>query len=143
MALVNVIPTTVQIQLVDFIDGILLQPRFGLLSFGFILALFFSSNGMLEMMRGFEKNYKGTFKRRSAILKRLIAIELTCWIGFLVLAAIFFIILGNSAITWLFGIMDADGLVNVTVRLLRIVACLLYTSPSPRDQRGSRMPSSA
>ena len=27
--------------------------------------------------------------------------------------------------------------------LVKIVACLLYTSPSPRDQRGSRMPSSA
>ena len=27
--------------------------------------------------------------------------------------------------------------------LLRTEACLLYTSPSPRDQRGSRMPSSA
>ena len=26
---------------------------------------------------------------------------------------------------------------------LRVKACLLYTSPSPRDQRGSRMPSSA
>ena len=25
----------------------------------------------------------------------------------------------------------------------RSIACLLYTSPSPRDQRGSRMPSSA
>ena len=25
----------------------------------------------------------------------------------------------------------------------RLYACLLYTSPSPRDQRGSRMPSSA
>ena len=25
----------------------------------------------------------------------------------------------------------------------RVNACLLYTSPSPRDQRGSRMPSSA
>ena len=24
-----------------------------------------------------------------------------------------------------------------------VAACLLYTSPSPRDQRGSRMPSSA
>ena len=24
-----------------------------------------------------------------------------------------------------------------------VKACLLYTSPSPRDQRGSRMPSSA
>ena len=28
-------------------------------------------------------------------------------------------------------------------RLARDQACLLYTSPSPRDQRGSRMPSSA
>ena len=27
--------------------------------------------------------------------------------------------------------------------LARLVVCLLYTSPSPRDQRGSRMPSSA
>ena len=26
---------------------------------------------------------------------------------------------------------------------LRVYTCLLYTSPSPRDQRGSRMPSSA
>ena len=25
----------------------------------------------------------------------------------------------------------------------RVKSCLLYTSPSPRDQRGSRMPSSA
>ena len=29
-----------------------------------------------------------------------------------------------------------------TVKLLN-KSCLLYTSPSPRDQRGSRMPSSA
>jgi len=28
-------------------------------------------------------------------------------------------------------------------RLQEAIACLLYTSPSPRDQRGSRMPSSA
>ena len=27
--------------------------------------------------------------------------------------------------------------------LLNLYSCLLYTSPSPRDQRGSRMPSSA
>ena len=28
-------------------------------------------------------------------------------------------------------------------RFLEVCGCLLYTSPSPRDQRGSRMPSSA
>ena len=27
--------------------------------------------------------------------------------------------------------------------ILDLIYCLLYTSPSPRDQRGSRMPSSA
>ena len=30
-----------------------------------------------------------------------------------------------------------------SLHLERVKACLLYTSPSPRDQRGSRMPSSA
>ena len=34
---------------------------------------------------------------------------------------------------------DASRLVVITWQLV----CLLYTSPSPRDQRGSRMPSSA
>ena len=31
----------------------------------------------------------------------------------------------------------------VLEKLNRLEDCLLYTSPSPRDQRGSRMPSSA
>ena len=39
----------------------------------------------------------------------------------------------GSSVDWVGGLYDsADG-----------YACLLYTSPSPRDQRGSRMPSSA
>ena len=33
--------------------------------------------------------------------------------------------------------------VETLIDKLRYAACLLYTSPSPRDQRGSRMPSSA
>ena len=32
---------------------------------------------------------------------------------------------------------------ETTQELVRTGICLLYTSPSPRDQRGSRMPSSA
>ena len=32
---------------------------------------------------------------------------------------------------------------GMTVKPGTNVGCLLYTSPSPRDQRGSRMPSSA
>ena len=39
-----------------------------------------------------------------------------------------------------------QGLSHMDLELLRLFTvrnCLLYTSPSPRDQRGSRMPSSA
>ena len=32
---------------------------------------------------------------------------------------------------------------SVRLRFILFTSCLLYTSPSPRDQRGSRMPSSA
>ena len=35
------------------------------------------------------------------------------------------------------------ALLFAMVKLALLASCLLYTSPSPRDQRGSRMPSSA
>ena len=38
---------------------------------------------------------------------------------------------------------DADYDLEEAVGLAEALGCLLYTSPSPRDQRGSRMPSSA
>ena len=39
--------------------------------------------------------------------------------------------------------LSADGTSKWIFRLRGGNSCLLYTSPSPRDQRGSRMPSSA
>ena len=46
------------------------------------------------------------------------------------------------------GSPDYEGIASVIsdleeVQEVEIKPCLLYTSPSPRDQRGSRMPSSA
>ena len=43
----------------------------------------------------------------------------------------------ERAYDWLVGTQLADGSWH------QYYTCLLYTSPSPRDQRGSRMPSSA
>ena len=33
--------------------------------------------------------------------------------------------------------------IHLVRNVIKEIGCLLYTSPSPRDQRGSRMPSSA
>ena len=42
------------------------------------------------------------------------------------------------------GIIHNAGIINPIGNMLDVERdCLLYTSPSPRDQRGSRMPSSA
>jgi len=41
---------------------------------------------------------------------------------------------------------EEEGIKNLTDdhwAVINYISCLLYTSPSPRDQRGSRMPSSA
>ena len=38
---------------------------------------------------------------------------------------------------------DGEGSLAAQMTMVEKVFCLLYTSPSPRDQRGSRMPSSA
>ena len=43
---------------------------------------------------------------------------------------------GMGGVLMLPALGNKDGLKT-------ILTCLLYTSPSPRDQRGSRMPSSA
>ena len=55
---------------------------------------------------------------------------------------------GASASVFLPGSLEirvgaSESLNNNTGLFVTSVGCLLYTSPSPRDQRGSRMPSSA
>ena len=53
---------------------------------------------------------------------------------------------GKAVIDKAGAAVDKTGtaLSNITAgKYSEVVTCLLYTSPSPRDQRGSRMPSSA
>ena len=39
--------------------------------------------------------------------------------------------------------LKSDLANNATITAMHLYSCLLYTSPSPRDKRQSRMPSSA
>ncbi|HKC37746.1 MAG TPA: YihY/virulence factor BrkB family protein [Chitinophagaceae bacterium] len=62
--------------LINFLKDILDNERSGLLSTGFVLAMFFSSNAVLGIMRSFDKQYIGFTKRRS-YYQRGIALKLT------------------------------------------------------------------
>ena len=52
---------------------------------------------------------------------------------------------GEEYKNWNYELKGNNDILSITKPELikEIHACLLYTSPSPRDQRGSRMPSSA
>lgn len=111
--------------LFDFIYEITNEPRVGLLSFGFILTIYFSSNGMLAMMQSFEKSYHHTtFKQRSALKKRIIAVGLTGVLGALLTASVILIILGNQIIIWFSDFIRLAGLSVFGLALLRWVAII-------------------
>lgn len=120
----KIMPGEAGTQLFSFINDITATPRIGLLSFGFLLAIYFSSNGMVAMMRGFEKSYELTFKKRSAIRKRSIAIALTGLMGLLLVSSIILIILGNVLINWLAQYIGLDWFSTISLALLRWLGIL-------------------
>lgn len=114
--------------LFGFIQEITNRPKVGLLSFGFLLALYFSSNGMLAMMRSFEKViYDKTFRRRSALRKRLVAINLTALIGLFLFASAVLVILGDSIINWVTHMVNLTQATQLLIDLTRwVIMLLLY-----------------
>jgi membrane protein len=85
----------------QFLEDFLAKPRVGLLSFGFVLALFYSSNAMMGIMRSFNKSLLYN-AHRNPLAARWMAIKLTTLVLFMVIGSI--IILGTQADllrTWL------------------------------------------
>jgi membrane protein len=109
----------------EFIQDITETPRIGLLSFGFLLAIYFSSNGMLAMMRSFEKSYHGTFKSRGGIRKRAVAIMLTGLVSILVVFSVLFIILGSILITWISQVVHLSQIGAFAISSLRWLSTLM------------------
>jgi len=85
----------------QFLEDFLAKPRVGLLSFGFVLVLFYSSNAMMGIMRSFNKSLVYN-ARRNALAARWMAVKLTTLVLFMAIGSI--IILGTQAEllrTWL------------------------------------------
>lgn len=82
------------------IEDITLNKRGGLLSFGFLFALYFSTNGIMSIIQAFNNTYH-TIETRNFIIQRLMAIVLVIILSVLVLSAIALITFGNTTINFL------------------------------------------
>ena len=79
---------------------IIKRPRGNLLSIGFLLAMFFSTNVITSMMEAFNHTFHAV-ETRSAARQRLMAIGLVFLLSILVVLAIALITLGPIVLNWL------------------------------------------
>ena len=91
--------------LIKFLQDFINKPRNGLLSLGFMLSLFFSSNAMMGIMRSFDKNYIG-FRKRTSFVKRIVALKITIILFVLVVTSILLLI-GQGQVLKFIGIQNA------------------------------------
>lgn len=109
--------------LIKFLSDILSKPRTGLLSTGFLLAMFFSSNAVMGIMRSFDRNYIGFIKRKD-FQERLVAIRLTFILFILFFLSMLALIMQASVLRWL-GITNTT-LISVIHNLRWIVTVLMF-----------------
>ena len=102
----------------DFLIDFLETPRSGLLSLGFLLAVYYASNAMMGIMRTFNKSLI-YISRRNFLESRWMAIKLTTLLIVLVIATMLLLATQGRFLTWILEklhIMD-----SVTVWVVQIV----------------------
>lgn len=112
--------------LIRFVTSFFDDSRIGLLSFGFLLLVFFASNGMMGLMKSFNKEYIG-FSRRSALKSRWIAIKLIVIIMCLLLGCLILLVMQGAVMEWI-GIKDLSlkNFLNY-VRWVFMLGLIFYT----------------
>lgn len=115
-------PETGVAYLMQIANDFLFNSRFGLLSIGFVLAIFFSSNGIVTIMNGFEKTaHDDTFVKRNGIKKRLISLQMLLVFAFVFAVALLLVIFGNPFLTYLTTKLNIQGFAGYILFVLRWV----------------------
>ena len=97
----DIIPShTYNASLIDFVDSFIEGSKIGLISFTFILSLFFASTGVMGLMRSFNKDYIG-FQKIKGLKKRWEAIKLTMMLFGLLLACLLLLLLQRNILKWI------------------------------------------
>lgn len=126
----------------NFLKDFLEKPRAGLLSFGFVLALFYSSNAMIGIMRSFNKSliYNA---RRNAFQTRWMAIKLTALVLLIIIGSVIILVTTGNVLKY-FHIRYSDHNLRWVFRTVRwvvivplfymTIACIYKYGPSVQER---------
>lgn len=131
-SLEDILPSDAHAYFIDLINGIASVNREGLFSFGFILAIFFASSGVLTLMDGFDKssNHVDLYKNRNYFRKRFVAINLMILLAVVLILSFVLVIVGNILIDTLVSTLDMASWIDFVLSVLRwfIAILVVYTS---------------
>lgn len=96
------IPSSIYGMLRETIEDIISRPRGGLLSFGFLFALYAAMNGTLSMMLAFDECHKSSDTKRGFLQARLIALALTVINALILIVSVSVLLLGEQVLDYLY-----------------------------------------
>ncbi|MCX6248409.1 MAG: YihY/virulence factor BrkB family protein [Bacteroidetes bacterium] len=111
------LPDTAYATVQATLEDIITRPRGGLLSIGFLLSVYFSTNGINSLMEAFDNTYH-SIETRTAIKQRLISIFLVVIITILLILSIGLITFG----TWFFSVLLPAHILNSNFYFILLVA---------------------
>jgi len=123
----NILPPSTNNATFNTLDDIINNQRGGLLSIGFILALYFSTNGMSSLIQAFNSSYH--IRENESIIKhQLLSILLTIVISALVFLTIILIIFGKTTITYLvdFQLINQNKIVFLNIAKWIVLIFMLF-----------------
>lgn len=122
----------IYIYMKQFIDDFINTPRVGLLSFGFLIFIFYASNAMMGVLRTFDKSIYQHDRKENFIKKRWKAIKMTIIMFGLVIGVILLLIGQGFVFKTLMGWFNISGSGITWIRILRwiITVGLFFYSTS-------------
>lgn len=125
----SILPAEASLLITGLIDDILNEPRGALLSVGFVMTVYFSSNALMEISQSFSKSNNENFEKRGGLKERLLAIRMTIIMGVLFIVTAIVSVLGRTIIKVIFRYIDSDSisLWSLTISRYVILFTLIYT----------------
>lgn len=128
----EVLPDSGYAFLESTITGITSIKRGGLLSLGFILAFYFSTNGVRMLLLTFNKEHP-IYARRGFWRNRLAAFRLTLYLFVLFLSSLIMIVMGDHVVDWIGDLInwkDTTGVFVITLMKYVIILLLFFLGVS-------------